>query len=380
MQMKRWAIILLVGIVSALPAFAGDLKITIPETGRLTPVQKLNRSGVKEVQKHKYEKAEALFYKAYLLDPDNPFTLNNLGYIAELQGQVERAHHFYQLAGQLPTDAVIAVTSNEKLQGKSVSAALEVPELPMQINHDNVEAVRLLSQGRAPEADLLLQHTLKSNPHNIYTLNNMGVAKEMEGESDDALKYYAEAAAGPQDATAVVTLSRSWRGKPVAEMAAENAKFLRARMAKENTLQARVAQLNLRGVSAMNRNDPQTADLDFRKAYALDPTNAFARNNIGYVAEIEGDRETAQFFYNSATTAMNSLQKAGLATRGNVEGQRIAQIAADNASKVEARVARQQEVLRREHPPVVLRRRDDSVVQEPAIVPAPEPEPQNQQQ
>ena len=52
---------------------------------------------------------------------------------------------------------------------------------------------------------------------------------------------------------------------------------------------------NIRGVSALNRNDLAAAmDQDFRKA--LMPSirnNAFAVNNIGYLSEIEGDRETA---------------------------------------------------------------------------------------
>ena len=51
-------------------------------------MQRLNREGVEAVKRHDYEKAEALFLKAYLYDPADPFTLNNLGYISELQGQL----------------------------------------------------------------------------------------------------------------------------------------------------------------------------------------------------------------------------------------------------------------------------------------------------
>jgi tetratricopeptide (TPR) repeat protein len=73
------------------PSWAKDLKITIPRHSELTPVQRLNRDGVEAVQKKQYEKAEALFLKAYLYDPSDPFTLNNLGYISELQGELDRA-------------------------------------------------------------------------------------------------------------------------------------------------------------------------------------------------------------------------------------------------------------------------------------------------
>jgi Flp pilus assembly protein TadD len=43
-------------------------------------------------------KAKAIFYKAYLLDPGNPFTLNNLGYVAELEGQEDRAKTLHGFA------------------------------------------------------------------------------------------------------------------------------------------------------------------------------------------------------------------------------------------------------------------------------------------
>jgi hypothetical protein len=47
----------------------------LPRRSQLTPVQRLNREGVEAVKKHDYEKAERLFYKAYLYDPADPFTL-----------------------------------------------------------------------------------------------------------------------------------------------------------------------------------------------------------------------------------------------------------------------------------------------------------------
>ncbi len=70
-------------------------------------MQQLNREGVEAVLKNQYDKAKALFYKAYVLDPGDPFTLNNLGYMAELEGQQDRAQAFYGLAGGLATDANI---------------------------------------------------------------------------------------------------------------------------------------------------------------------------------------------------------------------------------------------------------------------------------
>src|SRR5438094_814363 len=81
-------------------ADGAEFRINIPKRTEATPVQKLNREGVKEIQKHHIERAQKLFYKAYLIDPDDPFTLNNLGYISELQGRVERAQRYYELAAK----------------------------------------------------------------------------------------------------------------------------------------------------------------------------------------------------------------------------------------------------------------------------------------
>jgi Flp pilus assembly protein TadD len=368
MPCKHW---LLIGLIAAMAAGCGsqsahakDLKINIPKRSRLTPVQRLNREGVEAVRKHNYKKAEQLFYKAYLFDPDDAFTLNNLGYIAEMQGQLDRAERFYALAAEQSSEAMIDRASAKRVEGRPMSEALALKDSPLQINHANVEAVRLLSQGRAPEADLLLQETLKKDPQNVFTLNNMGVAKEMEGEAQEALKYYDEAAGTHSDAAAVVTVERTWSGKPIYEMAQQNAKALRDRMARANDIREQVAELNLRGVSAVNRNDLRAADANFRKAYALDPTDAFTLNNIGFVAEMAGDKETAQFFYDHAREAGGANATVGVATRRTEEGKQLLTVAADSDTKVEAKVAQERDALRRKNEPVVLRRRDNSIVNE----------------
>jgi Tfp pilus assembly protein PilF len=325
MRLKSWMLsgLVAIGALGSPCAQAGDLKIMIPQRSKLTPVQRLNREGVEAVKKHKYAKAEQLFYKAYLFDPDDAFTLNNLGYISELQGQVDRAARYYELAAGQSSEAAVDIASAPELKGRPMKEIVAVTNEPLQLNHANVEAVRLLSQGRAPEADLLLQQALKNDPHNVFTLNNLGVAKEMEGEEQEALKYYDQASSGTSSASAVVTTNRTWRGRPVNAMAQQNAKALRDYLAKEKDLPEQVAELNLRGVSAVNRNDLRTADAAFRKAYALDPNNAFTLNNIGYVSELEGDQETAQFFYDHARESTGANATVGVATRRTAEGRKL---------------------------------------------------------
>jgi Flp pilus assembly protein TadD len=376
---KRWLLSLaLITATELIPAtvWAGDLKINIPKRSKITPVQRLNREGVEAVKRHKFKKAEELFYKAYLFDPDDAFTLNNLGYIAELQGQVDRAEQFYSLAAQQPSDAVVDLSSKVEFHGQPMRAALDIANAPLQVNHANVESVRLLQQGRAPEADLLLQQVLKTDPNNVFTLNNLGVAKEMEGEQQEALRYFDEAARVGSTATAVVTANPGWRGRQVSMMAEQNAKALREHMSHEQDVGAQVAELNLRGVSAVNRNELRTANADFRKAYSLDPGNAFTLNNIGYVAELEGDRETAEFFYEQARQAGGANLTVGVATSRTAEGRKLFAVSEDNNARVQTKVAAERDVLRAQQGPVALRRRDNSIVEDslPSTTPTVEEE------
>ena len=376
---KQLCLVLMAGL-SLQSARAGDLKITLPKKSELTPVQRLNREGVDALRKNQYQKARSLFYKAYLYDPDDPFTLNNLGYIAELDGQVARAQQFYQLASKEPTDAVIDKASITDMKGHSFSEALAgLQDIPMQINRANVDAIRLVAEGRASEADLLLQNTLKLGPHNVFTLNNMGVAKEMEGEFEEAIKYYNAAAAENSSDPVIVTLNTAWRGKPVAEMAAANARKLQQRLESEQTIEARVQRLNLQGVSAINRNAWLAAREDFMKAYSMDPNDAFCLNNLGYVSEMEGDRETAQFFYEKAQKAQDAGVRVGLATHHAAEGMPLSAVAQDSDQKVETKVEEAAAIRRQQGGPIQLKTRDNRPIDEtPPAAPQTSNPPANQ--
>jgi Flp pilus assembly protein TadD len=363
------AVMVIAGL--AAQARAGDLKITLPKRSHLTPVQRLNREGVEAIQRQQYEKAETLFYQAYLFDPADPFTLYNLGYVSELKGQLERAQKLYGLASEQATDAVIDRTSVQQLEGKPMRDAFgSLKDVPMQVNRMNVEAIRLLSQGRAPEAIMVLEKALTLDPRNAYTLNNLGVAKEARGDYDEALKYYTSVAESHSAEPVIVTLNRAWRGKPVSEMAQDSAKKLRERMQNAATAQAQAVLLNVRGVSATNHNDWSAARQDFLKAYSLNPNSAFSLNNIGYLAERDGDLETAEFFYERARKAGDAKDKVGLATRQSAEGMRLFAVASDSDQKVDGEITQENEARRRNPRPVGLKHRDNTPVVEPAPQPA----------
>src|SRR5690349_15696103 len=279
-------------------ANAGDLRIKLPKRTEATPVQKLNREGVKEVQKHNLDKAQKLFYRAYLIDPDDPFTLNNLGYISELQGKVERAQRYYELAAkENNSETVIAEATERKLQGKKLSQVTgSYSSLDLRVNRGNIQAMALLQQGRSQEAEDVLRNTLKLQPNNPYTLNNLGYTMEMQGNLEQALQYYNQASITHSTEPIVVAVDPRWRGKPISDIAFRNEEAVRQRLQSEGSQQAKAARLNLQGVSALNHNQQDKAEQYFREAYQLDPQNAFSLNNMGFVSEILGDQETAADF------------------------------------------------------------------------------------
>jgi Flp pilus assembly protein TadD len=351
-------------------AWAGDLKLTIPKRSELTLVQRLNRDGVDALRKQQYEKAETLFYKAYLFDPADPFTLNNLGYISELQGQLDRAQKFYSLASEQASDAVIDRTNAKSLEGKPMRAAFgSLNGIPMQVNRMNVEAIQLLSEGRASEANLLLQQALAMDPRNTFTLNNLGVASESRGDYEQALKFYTTAADMHSEEPVVVTLNPAWRGKPVSKMAADSERKLSERMQKAATDQAQAALLAVRGVSASNGNDWPAAKQDFLRSYSLDPNSAFSLNNVAYVAEKEGDLETAQFFYARARKAEHANDRVGLATRHSAEGKHLSAVITDSDQKVGGEIVLEDQARRRQSGPIELKHRDNTPVVEPTVSP-----------
>src|SRR5689334_19756530 len=358
--------LLAVSLFCGVSASAQQVRIPLPKKSKFTPVQQLNRDGVAALKKNDISKAKRLFYKAYLIDPNDPFTLNNLGYVSELEGSLDRAQRYYDQARANTSEAVIDRSTADEVQGKTVaSVAGHTAEGPLKVNELNSEALGLLNRDRAPEADVVLQAALKIDPNNPFTLNNMGFAKEKEGEIESAIRFYDSSAATGSRDPIVIAFNKSWRGRPISEVAAQNAEKSRKELSKAQDMQARVARLNLRGVSAMNRNDRKTARQDFEQAYKLDPNNSFAINNMGYLAELEGDTETAQSFYEQAQRAERARQKVMVATRPEVEGQTVARVAEQSSTLVESSFAARAEARRRSGAPPALRTRDNRIVVEP---------------
>jgi hypothetical protein len=86
---------------------------------------------------------------------------------------------------------------------------------------------------------------------------------------------------------------------------------------------------------------------------------------MGYLAELEGDRETAQSFYEQAQRAERARQKVMVSTRPEVEGQTVGHVAEQSTMLVESSFAARAEARRRSGAPPALRTRDNRIIVEP---------------
>jgi Flp pilus assembly protein TadD len=381
-------IIASLALVAALSvgASAKDLRIPIPRRSKPTPVQKYNQEGVKQLKKGHVQDAKKSFYKAYLVDPNDPFTLNNLGYIAELEGEVDRATRYYDLAAANSSDAIVDKSVSKKVVGKPVSQVAGRVDVkgPLQVNRLNVQAIGLLEHDRVFEAEAVLNKALTVEPTNPFTLNNLGYTKEKEGELEQAVQFYEKAAAQQSDERIIVAVEKNkgWRGKKISDIADKNADKVRRMIEKDQSPEAQVARLNLRGVTALNRNDRNGARNFFFQAYKLDPKNAFALNNMGYIAELEGDKESANAYYSAAQNADKAKARVGLASRRDAEGRPIAAVADSNETVVAQGLETELAQKRRERAgkPVQMKTRDNEIATPPTPQKDESEEDQNQPQ
>jgi len=351
-------LVLLLG--TAISSHAGDLRLSLPKQSHLPPVQTLNREGVNELRRGHVDKAKQLFVRAYLLDPDDPFTLNNLGYVSELEGNADQALKYYDLAARTSTEAVIDEASNPGLKGQPANEAFPASySTALKTNRANVQAIALLEEGRIFEAESLLKAAVQTDPHNPFLLDSLGYVMESEGDLQAALGYYSSAERIHSDERVLLTPIAKWRGRAISEVAAQSARAVNETIAKGEDVNAQVARLNLRGVSAVNHNDLAAARKFFAEGYRLDPQNAFTLNNIGYVAEMNGDRETAEMYYEVASRAGEANSRVTYSTRPDAEGRKVGALAEANQSDVAGALKAAQEAKRRGRRPIELKRRDE---------------------
>jgi Flp pilus assembly protein TadD len=144
-----------------------------------------------------------------------------------------------------------------------------------------------------------------------------------------------------------------------------NAQRIKRRLPEQDRVENKTAWLNFLGVSAINHNDLKNARRYFEQAAALDSTNAFVLNNMGYLSEMDGDQETADMYYQKAKTAERSTSRVTAATRRDALGTKLEHLAQDNDAKVNAAIDAERSAKRRHPVPIQLQRRDNTPVVEP---------------
>jgi hypothetical protein len=176
-----------------------------------------------------------------------------------------------------------------------------------------------------------------------------------------------------------LTPVKRWRGKPISELAARSANAVREALEKGEDIEAQVSRLNLRGVAALNHADSDNAQKFFQDAYRLDPSNSFTLNNIGYIDELNGDRESAQMYYDAARTAEQANERVTYSTRSDAEGKKIGSLAQTNEGDVDATLKAIQQRKRQTKHPIRLMVRsahggqpvEESKPQAPISIPSP---------
>ena len=93
---------------------------------------------------------------------------------------------------------------------------------------------------------------------------------------------------------------------------------------------------------------------------------------MGYVAEMDGDHETADQFYAAAREARDASARVTLANRHEMQGLPLGQVARSNDEGAQANLQATQEARRREGGPIQLKRRDNTPVTEPEAAPSPQ--------
>jgi Flp pilus assembly protein TadD len=182
---------------------------------------RINRMNVEALQLLSVDNGfEALMVlrRALKMDPQNPFTLNNLGVASEAIGDYDGALRYYDDAAALNSSEPVVVTMKKEFRGKPVSQVAEQSANNLRKRMRNMD----LSQARAKMLELrgvfeanandwagakkdFLQ-AFKLDPYSAFTLNNLGYVSERDGDLETAQYFYARAR-GAADAHARVGLA-----------------------------------------------------------------------------------------------------------------------------------------------------------------------------
>jgi tetratricopeptide (TPR) repeat protein len=192
------------------------------------------------------QEAEDVLRETLKLDVHNPFTLNNLGFAMEGQGNLEEALRYYNDASMTHSQEPVVVALDEHWRGKPISdiafrneEAVRARLASEQSNQDraarlNVEGVSALNHNEPDKALDYFRQAYKFDPQSSFSLNNMGYVSEVFGDQETANQFYNAAQRGNGAGTAVSAASHhEMVGEAAGEVAGANAQGSEANLQAE---------------------------------------------------------------------------------------------------------------------------------------------------
>jgi Flp pilus assembly protein TadD len=122
----------------------------------------LTLRGVSATNRNDWSAAKQDFLKAYSLDPNSAFSLNNLGYVSERDGDLETAQFFYAKAEKADdAEARIGLATQSSAAGKHLVAVATDSDLKVddvldqnkQARRQQAAPIQLNRRVKTPEGD-----------------------------------------------------------------------------------------------------------------------------------------------------------------------------------------------------------------------------------
>lgn len=206
-------------------------------TLRGTPMHndRINLEAVRLLSKHQGVEAAGILQQALASNPNDPFTLNNLGVANEAMGEYQNALRYYDAAAATRSQQAVALSQESSWQGKSVSeiAHANARRLEDQLHgasSHELESFELSMRGVLAENEndwrTARQYFMKAytlDPANAFTLNNRGYVAEKDGDLESAQFFYQKAwqADGANLRVGVAT-KRTEEGQPLSQVATDS--------------------------------------------------------------------------------------------------------------------------------------------------------------
>jgi tetratricopeptide (TPR) repeat protein len=212
-------------------------------------------------------------------DPNSVHIRLALADLAWARGEVAKASEMYDFAFQHKPDsyeAIAGLTKTDLAQKKEAAARSRI-EMQLQARPHDIELLNLGSAffntiGDFPRSISLLQQLIKADPSQLVAYQELGAIYLAQGQLDDAVKQYEQAARDPK-----------------AEVAA--------------------AATTMAGILLGLQGKPEEARKRYERAIALDPQAAVAANNLAFdYAETATNLDIA---LNLAQTAKARMPKSG---------------------------------------------------------------------